>query len=79
MTFIVASKDKYVMLKNQHDSIKLKKNEAFKIDEVNAEYLTTKYEDISYYVASKEKPHKNKTHQDNNSTATDNDLINEAN
>lgn len=79
MTLIVASKDKYVMLKNQHDSIKLKKNEAFEIDDINAEYLTTKYEDIIYYVASKEKPHKNKTHQDNNNTATDNDLINEAN
>ena len=50
MVLIVATTDKYVMLKNQHDSIKLKKNEAFEIDDVNAEFLTNKYEDIEYYV-----------------------------
>lgn len=93
MVFIVADKDKYVMLSDNHSSIKLKKGEACEIDEVNAKFLTERYSDIVLYnekdkdIKKQDKDKKKKdnqeeslnTLQDNNVSNEDNDVNNEAN
>lgn len=55
MVLIVADKNKYVMLSCQQKSQKFIKGEAVEMDEVNANFLTEKYKDITFYVKPEDK------------------------
>ena len=51
MKKIVADTHKYVMLSCNQKSIYLKKGEVMEIDDINADFLVKKYDDIKLYEA----------------------------
>lgn len=79
---IIADKNKYVMLSNNRDTLKLVKNEAVEVTDADGEFLIKQYPDITLYTEKTEKKGK-KTNTDNSTdttvtTNTDN-LANEVN
>lgn len=76
---IIADKNKYVMLSNNRDALKLVKNEAVEVTDADGEFLIKQYPDIKLYAEKTEKKGK-KTNTDNSTDTTDTDnLANETN
>lgn len=67
---IIADKNKYVMLFNNRDTLKLVKNEAVEVTDADGEFLIKQYPDIKLYTEKTEKKGK-KTNIDNSTDTTD--------